>query len=79
MDPSYFRNFPDSWDKDKIERYVTDIATDPQILWQQITGEDECILWRPHKFIADGIREGRKIRVFLEPDDRGILTAYPLD
>ena len=77
--PSYFKNFPASWGECAIEELVNDIATDPQIAWQQITGEDEPLLWRAHKFIADGIRMGKKVRVFLEPDDRGILTAYPLD
>ena len=77
--PSYLKNFPSNLDRDAIIEMVSDIATDPQINWQQITGEDVSMLWRSHKFIVDGIRRGKRIRVFIEPDDRGILTAYPLD
>ena len=38
--PSYLKNFPSNLDRDAIIEMVSDIATDPQINWQQITGED---------------------------------------
>jgi hypothetical protein len=77
MPLSYKKNFPNDWNEEKILNCVTEIATNPKIRWQQITGQDHS-LYRPHKFIADGEWDGKKIRVVLEPCDRGILTAYPL-
>ena len=75
----YSKNFPNDWTKEKIERYVNEIATDPKVPWKQISLQDRLILLERRKFIAEDVREGRKIRVILEPNDRGILTAYPLD
>jgi len=77
MSLSYKKNFPNDWSEEKILECVTEIATNPNIRWQQITGQDQLLL-RPHKFIADGELAGKKIRIILEPDERGILTAYLL-
>ena len=76
---SYIKNFPKEWEENSVERYVADIATDPKIPWNQITFQNRLILSDRQKFIADGLREGKKIRVVLEPYGRGILTAYLLD
>lgn len=72
MTPEYVKHFPQDWSTEKIITYVTDIATDPNIEWHQIT----WTICTPPKYIADGEREGLIIRVILEPKDRGILTAY---
>lgn len=74
-----FKNFPDDWTKEKVEKYVNEIATDPDVSWNQITLQNRLVLSERQKFIADDMREGRKVRVILEPNGRGILTAYLLD
>lgn len=73
---SYKRHFPSDWSEEKIQDCVLEITTDPKIPWKQITGRDG-ILCRPHKYLVDGIYDGKQIRIFIEPDKRGILTAYP--
>jgi hypothetical protein len=79
MSLPYKKHFPSDWTTEKIEENVTDIATNPNSRWIQITGQDFPLCHRPHKFIADGQCEGKQIRVVLEPEGRGILTAYLLD
>jgi hypothetical protein len=78
MDLYYRHNFPADWSEDKVLECVNEIATDPKIHWKQITGQID-FLNRPFKYIVDGMWEGKKVRVIIEPTDRGILLAYPLD
>jgi len=77
MSLSYRKNFPNDWSEEKILECITEITTDPKISWKQITGQIGFLL-RPYKYLVDGVWEGRKIRIILEPDERGILTAYLL-
>jgi hypothetical protein len=72
------KEFPASWSEKKIIRGALEIITNPQIRWCQITGQDG-LLCRPFKYIADGEVDGKKIRVVFEPEDRGILTVYPIN
>lgn len=74
--------FPPNWGPDKIMHCISDIATDPTIEWQQITGRTGAKFasnGKPVRFRAVGIREGVKIRVILEPDGEGIITGYTLE
>ena len=72
------KEFPAGWSEEKIIRDALEITTNPQIRWCQITGQNG-LLCRPFKYIADGEVEGRKVRVVFEPEDRGILTVYPIN
>lgn len=84
MKVAYHRHFPTAWDNEKVFQYVSSIIQDPESSWKQITGKGRWI-FRPAKFFVDGIRDGKKIRVVIEPEGndilnaRGILTAYILD
>jgi hypothetical protein len=79
MGIGYKRHFPQDWSEEKILRCVTSIANDPILPRKQITAKSGMWLPRPPKFIIEGTREGIPIRVVVEPDDRGILTAYPIN
>lgn len=72
--------FPKSWGPDKIMHYISDIATDPSIKLIQQTGISGARFTNkgyPVKFIAEGVRENVRIRVVLEQEGRGIVTAFP--
>lgn len=69
-------DFPASWSKEKIKRYIQEIVSDPKNRRREITGQVKSLLVRPHKYIVDGMCEGIRIRVIFEPDDRGILEFY---
>lgn len=60
---------------------ISDIATDPSLTWVQQTGRagaDYTRLGDPVRYRVDGIRDGVKIRVVVEPSGEGIITGYPL-
>jgi hypothetical protein len=70
--------FPASWGPDKIMHYVSDVATDPGIVWKKATKpgfipKESCM-----RYEAVGIREGVKIRTIIEPHGEGIITGYPI-
>jgi hypothetical protein len=73
------KDFPADWTKEKILVCAQSIVADSKNPRREITGQVKSMLTRPHKFIVDGVYEGIRIRVVIEPDDRGILEAYPLD
>ena len=69
-------------DKD-LEEIALDIITDPKVQWQQITGKSGWPFERD-KYIADGYRNGKKLRVVFEPElmqyeGRGVLSILDLD
>ena len=73
--------FPKSWSGDKIRNYISDIATDPKIQWEQISGRVGAETTKsglPVRHQAIGIREGIKIKVIIEPTGEGIITGYPI-
>jgi hypothetical protein len=57
---------------------ITDIVTDPSIPWKQVTGK-QYIPYKRIKYVVEGFRKGTWIRVVIEPDGRGVLTAFFLD
>ena len=79
MGIGYKRHFPNDWSEDKIVRCISHIVNDPEIPRRQITAKPGDWLDRPPKFIVEGECCGLKIRVFFEPEDRGVLTAYPIN
>lgn len=65
--------FPKSWSKEKILHEASDIATDPNLQWipQDIRGKHA-------RFKVEGVRDDLLIRVIVEPNGKGIITAFPL-
>lgn len=73
--------FPKGWSGDKIMHAVSDIATDPALNWQQITGRAGAALTKsgkPVRYAVTGSRDGQRIRVVIEPGGEGIITAHPV-
>ncbi|MDX6240271.1 MAG: hypothetical protein QOG10_5091, partial [Kribbellaceae bacterium] len=73
--------FPKSWSEDKAMHAISDIATDPNLVWKQQTGPvgaDFTKYGKPVRFIVDGVRDGVKIRVVIEPRGEGIISGYPV-
>jgi hypothetical protein len=68
--------FPESWSEQKIMDNVHSIARDWKSVWSKAP-------YRPSKsglprYLAEGVREGTKIRVVIEPQGEGPITAYPI-
>jgi hypothetical protein len=61
--------FPPDWSSAQIMHAISDIATDPEIPWQQVAAG---------RFSATGFRGGLWIRAIIEPGGEGIITGYPL-
>ncbi|WP_442880294.1 EndoU domain-containing protein [Arthrobacter sp. S2(2024)] len=73
--------FPHSWSDDKIMHEVSDIATDPSLTWVQQTGSLGADFTRagdPVKYRVEGVRDGLKIRVIIQPGGEGIITGFPI-
>ncbi|TCC29032.1 DUF6531 domain-containing protein [Kribbella speibonae] len=73
--------FPKSWSEDKIMYEISDIATDPSLQWKQQTGPagaDFTHGGAPVRYIVEGVRDGVKIRVVVEPLGRGIVSGFPI-
>ncbi len=73
--------FPKGWSDDKIMQSVSDIATDPSLTWVQQTGRAGAAYTRggaPVRYTVEGVRDGVKIRVVLEPGGEGIITGFPI-
>ncbi|WP_171016353.1 DUF637 domain-containing protein [Pseudomonas sp. F(2018)] len=72
--------FPASWDGDKVMHHVSDLATDPKASWTQISGKPGAqftLKGKPVRWAVEGVRDGINIRVIVEPQGEGIITAYP--
>lgn len=76
----YERNslFPKSWDEEKIATYAKEIIDDKKTKKRQLTGKpvDPYGEERLIKYIAEGIREGLRIRVVFQPKDGQIISTY---
>jgi hypothetical protein len=73
--------FPKGWSDDKIMHSVSDIATDPSLTWVQQTGRAGAAFTRggaPVRYTVEGVRDGVKILVVLEPGGEGIITEFPI-
>ncbi len=64
--------FPESWSEDKIMKNTSDIARDPTLKW-----EPDRIVDGKQRYRVVGERDGVRIRVIIEPDGEGIITAFP--
>ncbi len=73
--------FPKDWSADKIMHEVSDIITDPKSNWIQKTGKNGATHTKkgvPVKYEVFGERDGSKIRVIIQPEGEGIITAHPI-
>ncbi|MEK8020925.1 MAG: RHS repeat-associated core domain-containing protein, partial [Candidatus Parabeggiatoa sp.] len=73
--------FPVHWRGDRIMHAVSDVATSPNSTWKQQTGANGSMYTKagnPSKFVVEGVSDGIKIRVIVEPAGRGIVTAFPI-
>lgn len=74
-------SFPANWSPDKVMHEVSDIATDPNLEWEQITGRvgaDTTRRGDPVRYRVTGVRDGVTIQVIVEPGGEGIITGYPV-
>ncbi len=75
-------SFPKTWDGDKIMYKISDIVIDPKTKWRQITGKQGATHTRkgiPVKYEAVRIKDGIKIKIIVQPEGRGIITAFPIN
>lgn len=64
----------------QIMHYISEIAKNPNIKWQQCTGklgERFAKSGLPVRLQAVGKCEGINIKVIIEPEGEGIITGYP--
>ena len=77
MTLKFQNHFPSDWDDTKILDCVSQIVSDPKVKRIPITGKDDWIYGLRRKYILDSSCCGLNIRIVLEPEDRGVLAAYP--
>ncbi|HEY5978166.1 MAG TPA: EndoU domain-containing protein [Microlunatus sp.] len=73
-------SFPRNWSDEKIMQEISDVATDPSLPRIQQTGAAGATLTKsgkPVRFKVEGVRDGVRIRVILEPGGVGIVTGFP--
>jgi hypothetical protein len=74
-------SFPKAWKEDKIMSEVSNIVIDPKVQWKQITGRPGLTHTRkgiPVKYEGVGVRDSVKIKVIIQPEGEGVITAFPL-
>jgi RHS repeat-associated protein len=75
--------FPINWSNEKIMNNISDIAIDPiankSPVWTKgANGSLYTKSGQPSRFYVEGVREGVKIRVVIEPATGNIITAFPV-
>lgn len=73
--------FPKSWSPRQIMHSVSDVATDPKLKRVQQTGKTGAEFTRkgvPVKSYVDGVRDGVKMRVIIQPGGEGIIISFPI-
>jgi RHS repeat-associated protein len=73
--------FPSDWSAAKIMNGVSEVATDPANGWVQQTGRLGAEFTRagdPVRFSVEGVYDGLKMRVIVEPGGEGIITGFPV-
>ncbi|MEP0873680.1 DUF4114 domain-containing protein [Trichocoleus desertorum AS-A10] len=72
--------FPSRWSDEQSVNNIYDVLKDPLSTWRQQTGSPGAKYTRngdPVRWTVEGHRDGIDIRVVVEPDGEGIITAYP--
>ncbi|WP_426875674.1 EndoU domain-containing protein [Glaesserella parasuis] len=73
--------FPIHWSEKKILDVISNIATDPNLEWVQQTGTKGSLYTTkgvPSRFKVEGVVDGVRIRVIVEPMGDGVITAFPI-
>lgn len=63
--------FPSRWSDNQVINYISDIIRDPHSQWTQQPGKPP-LRWR-----IEGTRDGVNIRIIVEPQGQGVITAFP--
>ncbi|MCC3584403.1 MULTISPECIES: EndoU domain-containing protein [unclassified Microcoleus] len=72
--------FPARWNDEQIINYISEVIQDPNSIWFQQNGKAGAKYTKrgnPVTWQIDGTRDGVNIRVIVEPDGRGVITAFP--
>lgn len=72
--------FPVDWSADQIMNAISEVATNPQLLWTQQGGVLGTLFTRAGdaaRFFVVGAFDGVMIKVVLEPAGEGIITGFP--
>ncbi len=72
--------FPASWSDEQIMNYISEVIQDPSSQWVQRTGQPGSkytIAGKPVRWQIEGTRDSVNIKVIVEPDGKGIITAFP--
>jgi Bacterial EndoU nuclease len=72
--------FPASWSDEQTMNYISEVIQDPNSIWFQqdgTAGAKYTKKGKPVKWQIDGTRDSVNIRVIVEPDGRGVITAFP--
>lgn len=63
--------FPARWTDRQVIRYISDIIKDPNSRWIKQPGRP------PNRWRIEGTRDGINIRIIVEPQGQGVITAFP--
>lgn len=63
--------FPSRWNDRQVIKYISDIIKDPNSRWIRQPGKP------PYRWRIEGTRDGINIRVIVEPQGQGVITAFP--
>ncbi|NJK67191.1 MAG: hypothetical protein HC941_12195 [Microcoleus sp. SU_5_3] len=73
-------NFPHAGATNRLSIYMSEVIQDPNSIWLQQNGKPGAKYTKtgkPVKWQIDGTRDGINIRVIVEPDGKGAITAFP--
>lgn len=63
--------FPARWSDRQTIKYISDIIKNPNSQWIKQPGRP------PNRWRIEGTREGVNIRIIVEPQGQGVITAFP--
>jgi len=74
--------FPSSWSDEQVINNIHDVLIDTNSTWKQVQGISGARYYsngNPMRWEVEGNRYSVRIRIVVEPDGEGIITAYPPD
>ena len=72
--------FPQRWSDSDTLNNISDVVRDPNSVWTQQSGRPGARFTRngdPVRWKIEGTRDNVDIRVIVEPDGQGVITAFP--
>jgi filamentous hemagglutinin len=72
--------FPPQWSDDEAINYISEVIQDSNSIWLQQNGKPGAKYTKtgkPVRWQVDGTRDGVNIRIIVEPDGKGVITAFP--